>query len=98
MPNGSRTAPRPVWLPPDSAPHDHSNKSHHRSAGVVERGLLAVAATALCLVGFASKTEDAGQLTSLVFASFARLPEYGALLFFGSALIGLGIWARRHSR
>jgi hypothetical protein len=98
MPNGSRAAPRPVWLPSDSAPNGRPNKLRHRSAGVLERGLFIASAAAFCLLGFASRPDDVRRLTGLIVDSFAWLPEQAFLLFLGSALVGLGIWARRHSR
>jgi len=98
MPNGTHAAPQSGWFVPGSRSTAQPDKAEHRSAVVLERGLLGVAAAALCLVGFASRLEDVGKFTSLIIGSFADLPEYGALLFFGSALIGLGIWARRRSR
>jgi hypothetical protein len=97
MPNGSRTAPRPVWLPSGSGADDRPNRSHHPPAGVVERGLFIVSAAAFCLVGLASRPDDVGRFPGLIVSSFAGLPEPASLLFFGSVLVGLGIWARRRS-
>jgi hypothetical protein len=63
----------------------------------VELGLFIATAATIALLALALKFEDVGRFTGLILGSYAGLPEYGALLFFGSALVGLGIWTRRRS-
>jgi len=97
MSNGTHTAPRVVWLPPRPEPPSQPDKSERRSTGSVELGLFIATAATMALLALALKFEDVGRFTGLIAGSFAELPEHGTLLFFGSALVGLAIWARRRS-
>jgi hypothetical protein len=59
---------------------------------------LAGTAVVMGLVVVSAQSMHVGQYAGLIVGSFAELPEQGSLLFFGSALIGLGIWVRRRPR
>ena len=98
MSNSTQAAPRPVWLPPAPESPDQPGKSERRPPGLLERTLFVVSAVVMGLVVVSAQSMHVGQYASLIVSSVAELPEHGSLLFFGSALIGLGIWVRRRPR